>query len=529
MALDYQTCRTWAPAGEEAPLQRILRNDIDIAYGRKTNPATGKKSLNRKAVARFEFFYTNFKSENLPNAVRAVDVIQRVNLETEQSCWLCGEGHLEGFLCRAPTDTSQREHYIGKDCAKLMVRYGLRAGVLSDAEKRGKIAVKQDLIRDLDDLVMDTKSPVSVIISSAPGGHDEDFVGTQYTWLVRNLATIPKKVREELRPALERFRDPYCRPDKTDLDLILRAAAEYRTFPAEAYEPIAQDVELMEKDGLAPAKTAWHLRQFDELTAAKAHELLEGIDHQGYRRRKNEETLGAYERNGVVLGALLNLLAPIVEHDRPHWAKVFKGKKVQDTILSESDYPIVAGCFNRWRFGYTSEVHGADSRALRERAIRLEPVGRFKDGVETLVAVGRKFEYALNATQSDAYHLLGEALNALTDIPADQQAAEFGKAGAKIVELRQEPLVMLGERCIPKEAFIDHTSERFQQDHAGLPLDHALNIIKKCVTEDKYVTEFRNTELACIEERAKHGIIRADDLPRLRRVIDRVSRFRRVL
>lgn len=528
MALDYKTCKTWAAAGVEAPLRKQILNDVDIAYGLRANPDTGKKSLNRKAVARFEFFYRLGKFENLPNAVRSIDIEQRVNLETEQSCWLCGEGHLEGFQCRAPTDTAQREHYIGKDCAKLMVKYGFRAGVLLDAEKRGKIAVKQDTLAHLDDLVLDTKSPLSVMVSSIPGEYEEDFVGTQYTWLVRNLHTLPKSVREHLQPAMERVRDPYKRPDKSDIDLVLRAAAEYRTFPAEAYEPIAQDVELMEKEGLAPSRTAWHLRQFTEFSAAKAHEILAGIDHQGYRKRKNEETLRAYE-SGINLGALLNLLAPIVEHDRPEWATVFKGKKATGTILGEADYPVIAGCFNRWRFGYTAEVHGADSKALRERAIKLEPVSKFRQSVESLVAVGRKLQYALETTQSDAYHRLGEALGALASIDAANQAEEFGKAGTKIVELREEPLMMLGERCIPKEAFLGHTSERFQQEHKGLLLDHALGIIKKCVTAEKYVTDFRKNDLPGIEERAAHGIIRADDLPRLQRVIDRVGKFRRML
>ena len=492
---------------ENRALARDIRADIKHAYrlGRTT-----------KSTKLWEELFRQFRGfKNLPSGLNSLHVGDRVTTEEMKSCWLCGEPHGTGYSA-PPTlnPISGRQPFIGKDCAKKLTGYGLRAGVITAADRRARITVTRKDIDGLDDLIIEAGPAVSIAFESTPySATDRGLLGNMTTWLSRQ-----DNLGADLEAALGRVVDSYADSSRGDRKMVFDAIAERKPFPKDTYKHVVEDLKEMEREGKAPegiAKKLMLSTTGGRLTCAKVLGVLDGVDQQGYRIKKNQKRLKIY---GVATpGAIMNDLARLIRHDKPLWGEdMVRMRFTYNKVLSEGDYRLVAGCFNKWRFGYTSEVHGANALRLRNRAVRLESVVNFRKKIDGLIAVHRKMEYALHHAESHEYKVLGDVRKALEKVPKKKQSKVFREACNEAYQKQKDPLVLIRGAAVTTEGFGDHVSDRFKEDNDNTSFEAVIDMIgTKIVTNDRPTREFQASVLPRVQTHAEYGFVLKSDIKKL--------------
>ncbi len=508
MGGDYRTIQAWAVHNvADRELCKKIKQDIREAWG----------TDNTKAKAVYAFLYRLGEAENLPNTVTSIIVKDRVRTSTRQSCRACGTLHGDGYRC-SPARGNDREDldfFIGYVCAKKrLARYGLNVGVLAEADKRGAEKKKHKISETLEDLVLHEQG-LEVLLITGAAGRNEEFIGNQLNWLFKHQDNLP----EDAQVALKHLRDPYHRPTRQELAIVLQTVAHLRKFPADAYEGVAKDVELMAKEQLAPEDLARHLRQFTCLTAQQADELLSQTKetYRSFRLRKNTAFLNAYEDTSLAF--IFDAIIPALEHDQPLWHDDLVNQRyVYNKVWAPQDYRLAIGCLNRWAFGSVKHLEGADRLRLCNIATRLESVPEFKEKIEGLVVLSRKLAYARFHTQSDEYARLKRVKEELAQLSDKKKYGTFTQAARAIAEVLKDPCRLLKTSCIPVEAFGDTAK-------TTLTLDHVLATITQAYTRDARIVDFQKRSLSMILEHTAYGIVRKADAKKLVRIYEHVKSY----
>ena len=516
MATDYETIKRWAVNNVGNPkLRKAISRDISHAYA---------DAHNTKGQALWQTIYRQLSGfDNLPNGLNSLKVGDRVKADQLHPCWLCGTLHGDGYVCPPVTGGVRgRDSFIGHNCAERLTGYGLRAGVLTEADKRTRMRKARETIAGLDELVLNDGDVFPLVFESTrPTAADAGMLGHQLGWVGKNY----KAMSPEVKAAYDRLSDSYVTEQRGDVRIVLNAVEELKPFPASTYKNIAADVQRMEDEGGVALGTAAALRRKgkkgETLTCKQVIEYLGNVDYRTFRIRKNEERLGMYE--DATLGRVMNFLTPLIEHDRPLWAgDLPKQRYTLNKVLSEGDYRTVSGCFNRWRFGYTSEVHGPDSLRLRNRAIRLESVDNFEKRLDTLVAVERKFKYAQEQVGSDDYRGLGQIMKRIEKLKPERQTKAFREAVYEAQRQRRDPLVKVQKPAVPIEAFRDYTSTAFEVNFGNVGFDDVLALVrKKIISVDRRIGRFQRNLLPQIEEHARYGFVLKSDVKNLEQAYGR--------
>jgi hypothetical protein len=505
----YETILDWAVTNVDGALRKAIRKDIRATYA---NPH------NSKGRELWETLYLQRgKTENLPSLLNALPIGDRVRADELHSCWLCGTPHGDGYTCTPATPTGNRSDFIGHNCAERLTRYGLRAGVLTDADKRTSVKTANVRIEQLDDLIL--KEGKRLPLFSDRERYDDasdTLIGSQMNWLKRRYDALP----EETKQAYDRVSNQFAeKAEKKDLEQLFDYVGKHREFPASTYKHVAQDLGLMEARGLARQGTGVELLNSGNLTQEKVYDLLKDCDVRGFRISENERLLEKYA-DSTTLAQVLNDLAAVADHDKPLWRKdLVRQQFTWNKVLSRDDYRLVAGTFNRWRFGYTSEVAGSDARKLRERAIRLESATNFAGRLDGLVAVQRKLSYAIDHTSLPEFAQLGAIEQEILKLPEERRAKVFYDVCQHINAEQKEPALLLQSTCIPIEV-------AGKYGPLDTSLTNAVRRIEKTMTKDKKVIAFRRKELPRIKDHLAYDIIRRDDLLKVARVYNNIMRTR---
>lgn len=509
MATEYTTIREWAANKVSDPVARAIRRDINRTFG---NPH------DKKGQARWQTIYRVFSGyDNLPNGLNSLKVGDRVRADQLHACWLCGTPHSDGYVCSPATSgIAGRDPFIGHNCAERLTGYGLRAGVLTEADRKTRAKKTNAIIAGIDGLVLNDGDVLPLMLeSSRPNATESGMLGHHLGWIGKHY----KDFSPEVQQAYDRLTKDYVFPEVEDVRTVFRAIEYDRPFPASTYKNILSDVRRMEKAGKADegiAKRLQNAGRKGKLTGRQVKAILGFTDHRGYRIFENEKRL---RRLDAKIGDVMNTLAPLAEHDKPLWGRdITRQRYTLNKVLSEADYRTVAGSFNRWRFGYTSEVHGSDARTLRERAIRLESVVGFQKKIDGMVAVQRKFEFAKDQTAGKVHKDLGEIIKMIEGLPKTtekKKSKAFREAVHEAQRLRRDPLVKLQAPAVPIEVFGDYTGRKFQE-YKNLDFHKVVALVgRKILTPDRKLSTFQESVLPQIVEHAKYGFILKSDAKKL--------------
>jgi hypothetical protein len=497
----YYSIKKWAARNVEGALARKLRRDINTAW----------VNNNTKAKKRFEFLYRLGEFDNLPNAVKSIKVEDRTKTDMMQSCWMCGTLHADGYRAGC---NGTRDHFIGKDCGRILAAYGLGTGLILEQDKRGKANKRKGVQNDLDDLVLEEGRPFLFLHTSGPVKEtSSDYVGSILTWVTK------QELPMDVRLAVQHLKDPYFRTNRNDVKRLVDYVAENRKFPADAYAPVMKDLWHMEhtgaiKDKAQPleAKVAGE----GSLTVAEVKQLLDGIPYAEYRIQKNSELLAAY---GEPLANVINTLIPAVKHDKPLWHDDHTRQRyVFNKVLSAGDYRLAKQCLNRWTFGRVDEIEGADKQKLRNIAVRMECVYDFKDHIEGLIVMHRKLNYAMANTSSEEYQQLELIQKSVKKLAEANRAKVFNDACNKAYDLQKEPMRLLQAPCMTIETY-----KEAQDMDIGRILDIAGKVHAK-----GFLNQFQRKYLPHLKEHLSYGILRNEDAPRLTKAAELMKRYVRV-
>lgn len=502
MTNEYQTIKDWAVNNvADQKSRKAILNDLKSAFAKDT-----------KAKAWFTSLYRLGEHESLVKAVQSIAIQDRTRTETEQSCWMCGTGHNDTYL----GEFKGAKVSIGNVCArKRLSRYGLNVGVLTEAEEKTRTAKAKQVQEDLEILVSGEKIPV-VLLDHKPAKKNESYMGTLVGWVLQQ-----DKAPDNVLAAARRIRDNYSRSGRNDIRAVLDFVAKERKLPAEAFEPIAKDIELMEQEKLAPEGLAKQIRSAKELTGAQADALLGQTreNQMQYRIRNNSEALKKYEKP---LAAIIGEITPVVEqHDRPLWredlaAQLFRYNKV----LSAKDYRLVARCLRRWTFNSTRQLEGADRLRLRNIAVRIEPVSDFRQIIGGLVTISRKLQYAKDHAGSEERQQLERIKAEISRLPDSKKHAVFRKFTDQLAEKINDPCRLLKSECYTPESLAEKTGIT---DLQGL-----ISRVDRSYAMHDSTWANNHPRIAVIKEYAKYGIIPKEDIGLLNVLDRRVRTYSRI-
>jgi hypothetical protein len=504
MANEYQLIREWAVNNVADQKQRkAILKDLKSAFAKDT-----------KAKAWFTSLYRLGEHDNLVNAVRSIPIYGRTITETSQSCWMCGQSHNDTYL----GEFKGAKVSIGNVCARTrLTRYGGNAGVLTDAEEKTRKQKAKQVQEDLEILVSEEENPV-VLLDHKPAKKKESYLGTLVGWVLQQ-----ENAPDNVLAAADRIKNSYSRSARNDVRILLDHVAKTRKFPADAFEPIAKDIELMENEKLAPAGLAQRIRSAKELTGAQADLLLAEAkeNHRQYRIRKNTEFLKNYEP-GNSLATIIEQIAPVFEqHDKPLWredlaAQMFRYNKV----LSAQDYRLVARCLKRWTFSSTQPLEGADRLRLRNIAVRIEPVSDFRQIIDGLVAISRKLQYSKDHVNDDERQQLESIKAEINRLPDKQKYAMFRKFADQLAQKINDPCTLLKAECYALESLEEKT---------GIAdLNALVSKASRTYAPGDKIWDNNHQKAARAAEHVQYGIVSKEDIIALQTLERRAKHYFRI-
>lgn len=498
----YNAIRKWAVKNVDGSLRKLIRDDIDAAWANN----------NSKAKKRFEFLYNLGDFENLPNAVKSIQIEERVKSTELQSCWMCGTRHADSYRASCKNG-HERTAFIGRDCGKILADYGLGTGVLLSSDERTAKKKQKSLQEDLENLVLNEGAPIPILPEGGPVKETRpDFVGSQYVWLTH------QELPADVRRAVTQLKDPYFATTRNELKLVMDYVAQNKKFPADAFNPVLDDVKAMEAEGKAKnvAEKLEKRIKTGEMTVAEARSTLDGVDHLGYRVEKNTALLGKYNEP---LAGMLNEMLPALAHDKDLLREDYLQQRyVQNKVLNQTDYRLAKSCLNRWAFGAMEALEGADKTKLRNLAIRIESVPDFKEKLEGLVVIQRKLQYAKDNTSTEEYAQIGKVKESILGLSKEQMLPIFQDACVKAYELQKAPLRLLQTPCMTLEAF---------NDEYKVDVSRTLEIAGR-VHAKGFLNDFKRKYLEHLREHVSYGILRKEDAPRLAKAAELMKRYVRV-
>jgi hypothetical protein len=499
---EYQTIKGWAvnDVADQKSRKEILRA-VKYAFDKNTKTWTW-----------LTFLYQLGEHKNLVNAVNSIEVVGRVKTETLQSCWVCGTPHNDTYHARF----KDRDVFIGNVCAKEnLAKYGLNTGVLSAADDKSARFKAEEVSNDLDALVSEEPRPVT-ILAHTPAKKNENYLYAQVQWVLNQ-----KRVPKDVRAAAKDIHDTFTRPGRAAVKTLLDYVEKARKFPAEAYEPIAKDLEHMGRKDLAQM-----LRNSKQLTGLKARQICAQAetDPIKYRIEKNTAFLKQYEPDGKSLATILEEIIPAVEHDKQLWRDDLLAQEYRfNKVLSPEDYRLVSKCLKRWAFGSTQHLQGADRLRLRNIALRIEPVEDFGKEIDGLIAIGRKLQYAKDHTFSEEQEALKHIRDEISSLPNAQKYLHIKRTVAALAHQINDPCRLLQSKSMTVEQFERDNQKELAKYFNGL--NDLVAVADRSYALGDRIWDNNHAKVANINEHIKYGVITNDDAKVLQVLERRVKTY----
>ncbi len=493
MKNEYQEMRAWANNTDHEENRKKILRDVNSAYHGK----------NTHMQLWFRFLRGIGNYDNPANAVKnGLRPLDRTTMDTLHACRVCGTPHKDTYRLQIVNKPGEEGViYVGHVCARTRVSYyGLNSGVLASVDRKSAEAKAGRVQEELEQLVSEDQVPFA-FVDSQPAAKDRKYLGAQLIWVLQQKR-VPKKVLE----AATCLHDNYSIPDRNELRLVLEYIARARKIPASAFENVAKDIELMEKEKLAPNGLAGQLRSAHELTGAKAEQILTQTseNYRQYRIRKNTEFLKQYEPEGKSLATILEEIIPAVGHDKKLWRDDLLAQEYRfNKVLSPDDYRLVSKCLKRWAFGSTQHLQGADRLRLRNIALRIEPIDDFGKAVDGLIAIGRKLQYAKDHTFSEEQEQLKRIREEISSLPNAQKYLHIKKTVSALAQQINDPCRLLQSKSMTVEAF-DRQYDR--------TLGTLVDKVDRSYALNSSIWARNHPQVEGIKDRVKYGIITADDV-----------------
>jgi|GEM_PF-4268681 len=495
----YSAIRKWAVRNVNGTLAKQIRSDIDDAWANN----------NSKAKKRFEFLYRLGEFENLPNAVKSIDIEERTKSREMQSCWMCGTRHADSYRATCTTG-EKRQHFIGRDCGQILAAYGLGSGVILSADEKAANLKQKQMQDDLENLVLNEGRPIPLLPTSGPVKETRsDFLGSNYAWLVN------QELPGDVRRAVVELKDPYFKASRSELKLVMDYVANNRTFPTDLFKPVLDDLKKMEAEGLATGVAARLEEKMANgtMTPRDAEVILDGTDYRGYRIARNTVTLKNY---GEPLAGLLNDVIPALTHDKPKWHDDhIRQMYVNNKVLNANDYRLAKTCLNRWTFGALESIEGGDKQRIRNIAVSLESIDGFKDKIEGLVVIQRKMQYAKDHTSTEEYAQIEKVRESILGLPEESRVKVFQDACNKAYELIKDPMRLLQSPAMTVEAF---------KDQYNTDVSRIIDVAGK-VHAKGWLNDFKRKYVPHLKEHLAYGILRKEDAPRLVKAAEKMKGY----